>query len=96
MSTVAYVKAYFNSSSPQRQGDWQSRCSDPGAQGAVCPIPEMTPTNTTPTGWFFSYQNNMTNNQTISGKNDGSRSGVMVWSLLSTVLLTLAWLSGVW
>jgi len=103
-TTVAYVKAYFNSSAPRRHADWARRCADAAAPGAVCRIPDSPPRDagsgpgrtapghaapsaaaagggqtpaggpppvqTPATGWFFSVQPNMTNNQTISGTAD--------------------------
>jgi beta-glucanase (GH16 family) len=61
---VRYVKAYFNSSSSQRQQDWAARCRDPAAPNAVCGIRDGM--------WFFKDQGNMTNNQTVSGESEGS------------------------
>ncbi|EPE06072.1 glycoside hydrolase family 16 protein [Ophiostoma piceae UAMH 11346] len=89
-TTVAYVKAYFNSSSSQRQSDWAHRCRDMNAPGAVCPIPEMTATNSTPSEWFFTNQGNMTNNQTVSGQDSaGTSVSVMdnLWLMLIVSLL---------
>ena len=70
--TVRYVKAYFNSSTEQRQRDWETRCRDPAAANAVCRIPDVTLTNSTAAGWFFKDRGNMTNNQTISEPTDGA------------------------
>ncbi|KAI1811127.1 glycoside hydrolase, family 16 [Poronia punctata] len=58
VTTVSYVKAYFNSSLEQRQQDFMTRCKDPAAKGAVCAIPDRNPT------FFFSNGDNMTPNQT--------------------------------
>lgn len=99
VTTVSYVKAYFNSSSPQRQNDWALRCRDPSASGAVCAIPDTTATNATPAGWFFTYQNNMTNNQTVSGQdNAGSvTSGVAIlWPMFAVVLAVIGWELNIW
>lgn len=72
--TVSYVKAYFNSSDPARQSAFASRCKDPSASGAVCPIPDQvgppdTAIDSSSVGnvsaFFFSDQQNMTANQTI-------------------------------
>jgi beta-glucanase (GH16 family) len=71
--SVNYVKAYFNSSTVERNTDWARRCKDVSAPNAVCEIPELTASNSTPGQFFFSDQNNMTNNQTVSGKNGGQR-----------------------
>lgn len=92
---VRYVKAYFNSSSAARQRDFASRCVDPGAAGAVCDIPEVTPTNDSAAGFFFTGQSNMTDNQTVSGDNGVSGSGAtgsaagdeMRWVVLMAALL---------
>ncbi|KAF9875647.1 hypothetical protein CkaCkLH20_07028 [Colletotrichum karsti] len=59
--TVASVKAYFNSSLDSRQDDYQTRCIDPAAPDAVCPIPDVP-------SFFFTAHTNMTNNQTVSGQ----------------------------
>jgi len=69
---VQYVKAYFNSSSPKRHGDWERRCRSPGAAKAVCDIPNFTAKNLVAGNWFFSENTNMTNNQTVHGMNGGS------------------------
>lgn len=77
---VQYVKAYFNSSEGARRRDWAARCKDPWARGAVCEIPERTEGNTSAAGWFFSDGYNMTNNQTVYGKSEGSnRLGGGAW-----------------
>ncbi|KAH8879869.1 concanavalin A-like lectin/glucanase [Thozetella sp. PMI_491] len=78
--TVKYVKAYFNSSSATRNRDWKNRCINATATGAVCKIPEVSETNTTAGGWFFSGRDNMTNNQTISGRNEGGRLSPVLWA----------------
>ncbi|KAK1827901.1 glycoside hydrolase, family 16 [Podospora conica] len=84
---VKYVKAYFNSSSPKRHGDWERRCRNPKEPGAVCDIPNVTAKSLVAQDWFFSENTNMTNNQTVHGLNGtpGRRmeavSGVM-WALL--------------
>ncbi|KAK3902783.1 hypothetical protein C8A05DRAFT_43860 [Staphylotrichum tortipilum] len=74
---VRYVKAYFNSSMPARKGDWQRRCGDPEAPGAVCVIPDVREGNDSAAGWFFGDQRNMTNNQTVEvgGESGGVRLG---------------------
>ncbi|KAK6079999.1 Beta-glucanase 2 [Seiridium cupressi] len=65
-SVVRYVKAYYNSSSEVRRGDFEARCQDPTRQRAVCEVPEGNAT------FFFMYKNNMTVNETTYG---GSGSG---------------------
>lgn len=99
VTTVSYVKAYFNSSSPQRQNDWALRCHDPSAPGAVCAIPDTTAKNTTPAGWFFTYQNNMTNNQTVSGQdNAGSVTSAVaiLWPMFAVVFAVVGWELSIW
>ncbi|KAI0526626.1 glycoside hydrolase, family 16 [Xylaria bambusicola] len=61
VTTVSYVKAYFNSSLAQRHQDFASRCKDPSASGAVCAIPDHNAT------FFFSAGDNLTPNQTEYG-----------------------------
>ncbi|KAH9433604.1 hypothetical protein MCOR02_005651 [Pyricularia oryzae] len=63
MLTVAYVRAYFNSSSDARKQDWEKRCRDPAAPGAVCHIPEKV---SVANPALFSTVGNMANNQTVS------------------------------
>jgi hypothetical protein len=72
VTTVSYVKAYFNSSLEQRQQDFALRCKDAAASGAICPIPDRNAT------FFFSHGNNLTPNQTSWGDadNDGPANGV--------------------
>ncbi|CAK7231436.1 hypothetical protein SBRCBS47491_007929 [Sporothrix bragantina] len=99
VTTVSYVKAYFNSSSPQRQNDWSIRCHDPNAPNAVCAIPQTTATNTTPAGWFFTSQNNMTNNQTVSGQpNSGGMAlaATSLWPVFTAVFVVAGWELGIW
>ncbi|KAI0554674.1 glycoside hydrolase, family 16 [Xylaria curta] len=64
ITTVSYVKAYFNSSLEQRQRDFALRCQDPTASGAVCAIPDHNAT------FFFSNGDNLTPNQTADGDAD--------------------------
>lgn len=40
--TVAYVKAYFNSTQPDRQKRYVSSCRDPAIPSALCKIPHQT------------------------------------------------------
>ncbi|KIH90217.1 glycoside hydrolase, family 16 [Sporothrix brasiliensis 5110] len=99
VTTVSYVKAYFNSSLPQRQQDWNLRCRDPSAPGAVCTIPDSTATNTTPAGWFFTSQNNMTNNQTVSGQKNSGRmttAATVLWPVFAIVFAIVGWELNIW
>lgn len=69
VTTVSYVKAYFNSSLEQRERDFALRCKDPTASGAVCAIPDHNAT------YFFSNGDNLTPNQTSYGGGDGDGTG---------------------
>ncbi|KAI1190613.1 glycoside hydrolase, family 16 [Nemania serpens] len=69
VTTVSYVKAYFNSSLEQRHQDFALRCKDPTASGAVCAIPDNNAT------FFFSSGNNLTPNQTSYGDGDDNGAG---------------------
>lgn len=99
---VRYLKAYFNSSDEARQRDFVARCTDPGAEGAVCDIPDITAGNDSAAGWFFSDHKNMTANQTVSSdsgisggddKNGGSAEGV-AWVLMGASLAAAGWMLG--
>lgn len=69
VTTVSYVKAYFNSSLEQRDQDFALRCKDPTASGAVCAIPDHNAT------FFFSNGDNLTPNQTSYGDGDHNGTG---------------------
>ncbi|KAK3997332.1 beta-glucanase [Cladorrhinum sp. PSN332] len=84
--TVKYVKAYFNSSTIQRQRDWHGRCRDVHAAHAVCKIPDITPVDHNAAGWFFKDKGNMTNNQTVSGLSGGTKLERMWWLVMGTFL----------
>ncbi|KAI1824824.1 glycoside hydrolase family 16 protein [Xylaria intraflava] len=103
VTTVSYVKAYFNSSLEQRSQDFVSRCKDPAASGAVCAIPDANAT------FFFSDGDNMTPNQTTygGGGNNGKGGGgnekgdssadvlkVQIWAIW--FIMTLAIYNAVW
>lgn len=99
--TVAYVRAYFNSSSEGRRRDWEGRCHNAAAPGAVCQIPtRMNVGNLA----FFSSAANMTNNQTIStGGFESSKSPAApattprsLWLVIVASLLYMGFLSGLW
>lgn len=72
IQTVSYVKAYFNSSSPDRQNTYKSRCTNPADPKAICQVPNQTvaPDPAGPHGetFVFSYQHNMTEGQIVYGK----------------------------
>lgn len=84
---VRYVKAYFNSSTAQRQSDWENRCRDLTAPGAVCRIPDVVPGNLSATDWFFKDQGNMTNNQTESEESESSPLKGPWWLMIGWLLL---------
>lgn len=84
--TVNYVKAYFNSTAADRNRDWARRCKNASVSHAVCDIPEITATNSTAGGFFFSDHSNMTNNQTVYGENDGKKTEY-AWSIMCLGLL---------
>jgi len=81
--SVAYVKAYFNSSLEKRQSDWQKRCKGIASPGATCVIPDQKalpdPSISSPSSndsitipYFFSDQKNMTINQTVYHKSEAT------------------------
>lgn len=105
---VRYVKAYFNSSDAARQRAAAARCVDPGAPGAVCDIPDVTPADDAAAAWFFSGHENMTANQTVSsdsgisgGGGDESggrrlaRGDGAAWVLVAASLAVAGWLLGI-
>lgn len=65
---VAGVRAYFNSSNPNRQAAAERRCTDPTASESICSIPDWYPNNDLFTD-YFSNDQNKTHNQTVYGKN---------------------------
>ncbi|KAL8859970.1 MAG: hypothetical protein Q9178_003519 [Gyalolechia marmorata] len=105
--TVSYVKGYFNSSDTQRQSDWENRCMDITAPNATCEVPEITAppqTNETANTFFFSQQQNMTVNQTLSRGNPNtiasgacsihaSVQSILTAALLSSLVLFMNWCS---
>ncbi|OTA60321.1 glycoside hydrolase family 16 protein [Hypoxylon sp. EC38] len=82
VTTVSYVKAYFNSSLESRLGDYEARCKDPSAPLAVCAIPDNNAT------FFFSNADNMTPNQTTYHENGGGRPRVWWSSLFAAAFAT--------
>ncbi|KAM7207362.1 glycoside hydrolase, family 16 [Naviculisporaceae sp. PSN 640] len=96
--TVAYVKAYFNSSSSQRLQDWRARCRDPNAEKAVCTIPEIDSKNKSAADWFFSDHDNMTNNQTVYDESMGSSlaRGWGLWSVMTVLFAGSGGIAGLW
>ena len=94
---VSYVKAYFNSTDPTRQQDWEDRCTDINGPDATCAIPDVTPDNDDAARFFFSQQDNMTVNQIISGQNSGAGSKAPVsMFVMSLVLSVSGCIMGVW
>jgi beta-glucanase (GH16 family) len=103
--TLSYVKAYFNSSDPERQSALISRCKDPTASGALCVIPDqigapVPPPNaqqansSVPPTYFFSDDHNKTQNQTIYHKNgaEGVSWSGLIMSLFILLLSALMFL----
>ena len=76
IQTMSYVKAYFNTTAPDRVAAYNSRCKDPAAPNAICQIPDqnVAPDPAGPHGesFFFSYQHNMTEGQIIYGKTENA------------------------
>ncbi|ORY69682.1 concanavalin A-like lectin/glucanase domain-containing protein [Pseudomassariella vexata] len=89
VTTLSYVKAYYNSTKVGRERDYTKRCTDPAGEGAVCAIPENDAT------FFFMYQKNMTGNQTTF-QGDDSAAGSNSWSplVLVAALACSAWALG--
>lgn len=90
--TVQYLKGYFNSSDDARQSDWSHRCHDTSAPKATCSIPDVTSdtnSNATAHTYFFSQQQNMTVNQTVSGEKTSAAPAVRWTQVTSTAALAL-------
>ncbi|KAM3083755.1 hypothetical protein ACMFMF_001121 [Clarireedia jacksonii] len=95
--SVSYVKAYFNSSDPMRASAFNKRCKDPHAANAICSVPDQTAApnpndatngNASASTYFFSNQQNHTNNQTVYKKSDASGSMAMgAFTSVSFVIL---------
>lgn len=77
--TVSYVKAYFNSTDPERRGAYGQRCPAVSSARSLCRIPDQTvpPSPNGPDGnrtantYFFTRQRNQTEGQVV----DDDRSG---------------------
>jgi len=91
--SVSYVKAYFNSSLPQRLQDFESRCKNVNGPGAVCAIPDQTTApdpdssngNITGNSFFFSEQANMTVNQTVYRKSGANPAWGRIGGLVESI-----------
>ncbi|OJD30657.1 glycoside hydrolase family 16 protein [Diplodia corticola] len=96
--TVSYVKAYFNSSDPQRQKDYSLRCAAAAAAGdnaTVCQIPNQTSppdnqgpdANRTARTFFFSDDPQDSVNQTVfdgwRNRNEGGGGPAVGWMKLA-------------
>ncbi|KAL7626959.1 hypothetical protein AAE478_003734 [Parahypoxylon ruwenzoriense] len=88
ITTVRYVKAYFNSSLESRQHDYQMRCKDPSAPSAVCTIPDNNAT------FFFGNVDNMSPNQTTYHENASLQAKQRWPCLFSAAFLSTAWMVG--
>jgi hypothetical protein len=68
-TTVSYVKAYFNSSNPQRIKDHHHRCASAPEERSICRIPDQRGPPRYVDNYFF-YKDpagNKVNNQSIYG-----------------------------
>lgn len=104
--TIAYVKAYFNSSDSDRQESHINRCKDGSVPGAVCPIPEfgaaapeILAISTTGNDFFFTDQPNMADGQIyhhksgcLSSIHRGYSSALFLFSLCFGTALSLEFL----
>ena len=99
--SVAYVKAYFNSSLSERQSAWATRCKGSSSPDAICAIPdvEVAPDSAAPTSsgssstaseFFFSDQKNMTVNQTVYHKSKGTTTALDAVQQTVIMLVTLS------
>jgi hypothetical protein len=99
--SVAYVKAYFNSSLNDRQSACATRCKGSTSPDAICVIPDVKipPDSATPTSsgssstastFFFSDQKNMTVNQTVYHKSKGTTTALNVFQQTVIMLVTLS------
>lgn len=95
VSTVGYVKGYFNSSDPARQAAASARCKDHSASGATCTISDQISAPGSLFSNFFSNQPNMTNNQTIYGKS-GSSGRVHALNARLHLYIWLLWAADAW
>lgn len=86
ISTINYVKAYFNSSNASRRSAYAARCSDPAA---VCAVPNNDPT------FFFGHEDGMAPGQTVHTDTGGAtRPLVAVLSWVPIAGLSLLLLMG--
>ncbi len=87
---VSYLKAYFNSSDPERESALNQRCV-PSAVGSYCLIPNSMPNAVTNSGlsYFFLNQPNTTNNQTIYQKNGHTTRSALSASFFTFFCLTV-------
>ena len=100
--TVEYLKGYFNSSDTQRQKDWAHRCPNVAAVNATCAVPDLKAApngNQSANTYFFTQQQNMTNNQTGSDlkslassvKGSALLPGISTLSVLFIAVRVLDW-----
>jgi beta-glucanase (GH16 family) len=96
--SVGYVKAYFNSSLPNRHSDWAHRCKDPSAKDAICVIPDqntapdpavVVKNTTSAQGNFFSNNENQTVNQTVYHKSTARSDIHGGYTTLGTIVLSM-------
>ncbi|KAJ4392419.1 hypothetical protein N0V85_007069 [Neurospora sp. IMI 360204] len=86
---IRYLKAYFNSTDPNRTQDWSGRCKDAKAQTSVCKIPVVTRENQTAKDYFFSDYSDKAKNQTVYEPTSDARTFEVVarWTLMVILLM---------
>ncbi|KAE8442007.1 hypothetical protein EG329_003943 [Mollisiaceae sp. DMI_Dod_QoI] len=91
---IAGVRAYFNSSDPDRQTAASKRCTDPTSSDSICTIPDWYANNSLFTE-YFSNEPNKTHNQTVYGKSEADarpevpHTSSIVCLILMTVLIMI-------
>lgn len=90
ITTIGYVKGYFNSSDPARQSAASLRCKNSSALGATCVISDQIMPANSLFSDFFSNHPNMTKNQTIYGKNAGASIKLNLMQAILTKIMIVA------
>jgi hypothetical protein len=94
---VQWVKAYFNSSNPDRLLDWHSRCPK-FTTNALCVIPsaDLARSKQTERGldWFFTEHEGFARNQTFF-RNAAPRQQ-QGWSKFQIVMVVAGWVWAIW
>ncbi|KAK4448509.1 putative glycoside hydrolase family 16 protein [Podospora aff. communis PSN243] len=90
---VRWVKAYFNSSNPERHSDWHDRCGE-FTHEKLCVIPSADLTRSKETGrgqdWFYTEHEGFANNQTYFG--NAAPRQQQGWSTLQMIIMVVAWI----